>query len=360
MRSVGALLPLAAALVTTGAAAAAPAREAYQLRRVLTLPLVVHVAAPRSDPRKLYLVQQEGRIRVAVDGKLRRKPFLDLSNAVSTQNEQGLLSLAFHPRYAKNRLFYVNYTDRQWATRVVEYRANADGTAALAKTARRIFYLAQPGPEHNGGQLAFGPDGKLYTAMGDGQCCDDPKERSQNMSVHYGKVLQLDLSGRPPRIVGLGLRNPWRFSFDRANGDLYLADVGSDLREEVNYLPRAELGELFTYGWDAWEGSEVKEAKPTSSSGRLLFPIHAYPHGPECSITGGFVYRGAAVPEARGRYFFGDYCSGAVWSLSLEAGKAADVRREPFTVPQVSTFGEDARGELYAVSIRGGVYRLVG
>jgi len=321
----------------------------------------VHVAAPRSDPRKLYLVQQGGRIRVAVDGKLRRKPLLDLTGQVATRNEQGLLSVAFHPAFARNRLLYVNYTDRLGDTRVVEYRANADGTALVPRSARRVLFVDQPGEEHNGGQLALGPDGKLYIGMGDGACCDDPGNRAQNMASLLGNLLRMDpLRDKRPQVVGLGLRNPWRFSFDRATGDLFLADVGSDIREEVNYVPRAELGELFNYGWDAWEGSEVKEAKPTSSSGRLLFPIHAYPHGPECSITGGFVYRGAAVPEARGRYFFGDYCSGAVWSLSLEAGKAADVRREPFTVPQVSTFGEDARGELYAVSIRGAVYRLVG
>jgi glucose/arabinose dehydrogenase len=319
----------------------------------------VHVATPPGQPRKLYVVEQYGRIRLAVDGKLRAKPFLDIRRLVSTHNEQGLLSVAFHPAFAKNRRFYVDYTDLKGNTNVVEYRANKDGTAAIPTTARRVLFVAQPGPEHNGGQLVFGPDGKLYVSFGDGECCDDPKARAQDMATLLGKLVRLDPAGGAPQIVALGLRNPWRVSFDRATGDLYVADVGAGRWEEVDYLARGEVGELVNFGWDVYEGLEVKEDKPRNPQGRLVWPVHVYGHEPQCSITGGFVYRGAAVPELRGRYFFGDYCSGEVWSLRVEDGKAADVRREPFTVPALSSFGEDARGELYAASVRGRVYKLV-
>jgi glucose/arabinose dehydrogenase len=356
-------LVLAALMLSSPAAAPAPARRlrtAYSLSPVLNVPLAVHIAAPRSDPHKLYVVQQDGYIRVAVDGRLRAKPFLDVSGLVSSKTEQGLLSIAFHPAFAKNRRFYVDYTDTHGDTRVVELRANRDGTVALPGSARRLLFVAQPGSEHNGGQLAFGPDGKLYVGMGDGGCCDDPMDRAQNMGSLLGKLLRLD-PGRPgaPTIAGLGLRNPWRFSFDRATGDLYIGDVGAGLWEEVDYVPRAQLGTLANYGWDVWEGPAVKEAKPRNPQGRLVGPLQAYPHDPECSITGGFVYRGSAVPEARGRYFYGDYCSGAVWSLRVADGVATDVRREPFDVPKLSTFGEDARGELYAASISGRIFKLV-
>jgi glucose/arabinose dehydrogenase len=270
--------------------------------------------------------------------------------------------MVFHPRYASNRRFYVDYIARDGHTRVVEYRANRAGTQALPRTAHIVLAVAQPGVEHKGGQLAFGPDGRLWVSLGDGQCCDDPANRAQDMNQLLGKLLRLDVaSARPrPEIVALGLRNPWRFSFDRATGDLYLADVGAGLFEEIDYLPRAELGPLVNFGWDAFEGNAVKEDKPPSDAGRLVFPIHAYGHdGGACSITGGFVYRGSAIPEARGRYFFGDYCSNAVWSLRVVDGVATEVRREPFTVFELSTFGQDARGELYAASHRGAIFRLV-
>ena len=182
------------------------------------------------------------------------------------------------------------------------------------------------------------------------------------MSQLFGKLLRLDVSSRRPvaEIAGLGLRNPWRFSFDRASGDLYLADVGAGLWEEIDYIPSAQLGELVNYGWDVYEGNVFKEEKPPSPEGRLTFPVYAYGHeGERCSITGGFVYRGATVPAARGRYFFGDYCSGDVWSLRVENGVTGDVRREAVTIPRLSSFGEDARGELYATALSGAIYKLV-
>lgn len=324
---------------------------------------VVHVAAaPGAPANRLYVVEQSGRIRVFVGGKPRAKPFLDLTGQVLARDEEGLLSIAFHPGFARNRRVFVYAIDLAGNTRVNEYRATTDGLAVVPKSARRIFQLVQPGPRHNGGQLAFGPDGRLWLGLGDGECCDDPENRSQDMGQLFGKLLRFDVS-RPspkPEIVALGLRNPWRLSFDRATGDLYIGDVGAGLWEEIDFIPRARLGELVNFGWDAWEGSSVKEAKDPNPAGRLVFPVHAYDHSDEnCSVTGGFVYRGAMVPEARGRYFFGDYCSGSVWSLRMVDGRATDVRREAGRIPGLATFGVDARGELYAGSADDGrIYRL--
>jgi glucose/arabinose dehydrogenase len=356
----------AAAVLSVGAApvsGSSPERTeaAAAFRQLFRANQVTHLSAPRSAPGKLYVVQQNGRIRLAVNGKLQPKPFLDISRLVSAGGEQGLLSIAFHPSYARNRLFYVHYSGIPNITRVAEYRANRAGTAALLQTRRMIFSLPQPGAEHKGGELAFGPDGKLYLGLGDGECCDDPENRSQNSGLLFGKLLRFDVAARPatPEVLALGLRNPWRISFDRATGDLYIGDVGAGLFEEVDFIPRAEIGELVNFGWDVWEGRATKEDKPRNPQGRLVFPIHAYGHGPECSITGGYVYRGSAVPAARGRYFFGDYCSGAIWSLRVENGAATDVRREPGRIRGLTTFGQDARGELYAGAQSGRVYRLV-
>jgi glucose/arabinose dehydrogenase len=364
---VKALLAVAGlALLAAGSAPAERSESTYSFRPLLrTSQVVTHLAAPRSEPGRLYVVQQNGRVRVAVGGKLQRKPFLDLGGRVNVGGEQGLLSIAFHPAYARNRLFYVHYSAIPRNTRIVEYRASRDGTAALPSTARLLFTLFQPGAHHKGGGMAFGPDGKLYFGLGDGECCDDPENRAQNMSEPFGKLWRLDVAQRPParEIVALGLRNPWRISFDRANGDLYIGDVGAGLFEEIDYQPRAELGELVNYGWDVWEGRAIKEDKPRNPQGRLAFPVHAYGHAgrPGCtgSITGGYVYRGSAVPAARGRYFFGDYCRGAIWSLRVENGAAVDVRRESGTLPGLTTFGEDARGELYAAARGGRVYKLM-
>jgi glucose/arabinose dehydrogenase len=362
---VGRLVALLLLAAVAGAAAPGHTASTYRFRPAFAeLAGLTHIASPRSTPRKLYLVQQFGIVRVAVDGKLLKKPFLDISRLTRPQVEMGLLSIAFHPNYARNHLFYVDYNGKDRNTRVVEYRANAAGAAVVPGSARLLLLVQQPpSDEHKAGQLAFGPDGMLYVGLGDGQCCDDPANRAQNMDLLLGKLLRLDVSARPPKpqIVALGLRNPWRFSFDRANGDLYIADVGAGLWEEIDFQPRAELGGLVNYGWDAWEGNAVKEAKDPNPAGKLTFPVYAYDHeANKCSITGGFVYRGSAIPSARGRYFFGDYCTGEVWSLRVEGGKASDVRREPVTIRGLSTFGEDARGELYAGSVdTGRVYKLV-
>lgn len=348
-------VPLALAC---GAGAGEQRRDALGLTRVVGgLSAPVHVAAPASEPGRLYVVEQAGRILVVERGRVVRT-FLDIRNSVSSGGERGLFSIAFHPSYAQNRRFYVNYTDRAGDTRVVEYRSN--GRTAVKSTRRQLLHIGQPYSNHNGGQLAFGPNARLYVGMGDGGSGGDPGNRAQNLGSRLGKmlVLNVDRRGAKPAIDALGLRNPWRFSFDRATGDLYIGDVGQGAWEEIDYLPRARLPRLQNYGWDVYEGRASYEAKPLSR-GDLVMPVHAYSRsGPHCSVTGGFVYRGSRVPAARGRYFFGDYCSGWVWSLEVRGGKARELRRAPFRVSALTSFGEDAAGELYLVSHGGTVYRL--
>jgi glucose/arabinose dehydrogenase len=312
----------------------------------------LYVAAPRSEPGVLYVVEQTGKIQRLARG--RRAVFLDVTSKITSGGERGLLSVAFDPGYAKNRLFYVDYTDRNGDTRVIRYRSN--GTRAISSSARQLLFVKQPYPNHNGGQLQFGPDGFLYVGMGDGGSGGDPGNRAQTLSSRLGKILRYR-AGRWENAV-YGVRNPWRFSFDRVTGDLFVADVGQNTWEEVDILPRG-FG-LTNLGWRVYEGNAVYTAgqQPTAG-GPLVAPVVVYHHGDDgCSITGGYVYRGSAVPAARGRYFYGDFCSGKIWSFVPSGGKPTDLRQEPFQVDQLSSFGEDARGELYATSLKGTVYKL--
>jgi glucose/arabinose dehydrogenase len=319
------------------------------------------VTSTPSEPGRLYVVEKAGRILIVENGALRPEPFLDIRNLVgSAGNEQGLLSVAFHPDYAQNHRFYVDYTDTNGDTRVVEYRS--DGARAQPGTARQLLFVDQPYENHNGGQVAFDDRGRLYVGMGDGGSAGDPENRAQNLKSRLGKLLRLDVDrpGAGWQIVAYGLRNPWRFSFDRATGDLWIGDVGQNAWEEIDYAPRGRSG-LVNYGWDVWEGRHRFESKQRNPAGRLVSPVAEYSHSQGCSVTGGFVYRGEAIPALRGRYIFGDYCSGTIWSLVLRDGRARGLRREPIRVASLSSFGEDTAGELYAVSDTDGtVFRLTG
>jgi glucose/arabinose dehydrogenase len=347
------------AALTTGVALAALGgsdRAALRLVRIAEVDQPVHVSAPRNEPNNVYIVERTGRIRVLVNGRLRARPFLDLSRSVSTGSEQGLLSVAFHPRYARNRLFYVYYTDLGEDTRIVEYRSR--GLARTPVRTRQIFFQADPYSNHNGGQLAFGLDGYLYAGTGDGGAGGDPENRAQNLRSLFGKLLRFNVSRRKPQpiIVGYGLRNPWRFSFDRQTGDLYIGDVGQNSWEELDFTPRRSAG-LENYGWRVYEGKERYTNETPNSAGHLVMPYVALPNPPNCSVIGGFVYRGSAVPSAKGRYFFSDNCAGRVRSVASRGGTS--VRVEPFRVDGSASFGEDARGELYLVSVTSGnVYKL--
>jgi glucose/arabinose dehydrogenase len=314
------------------------------------------LASTPGEPDRLYVVEQPGRIRVIENGRLLAQPFLDITSSVRSGGEQGLLSVAFHPDYAENRRFYVDYTDLDGNTRVAEFEAREGAQPARR---RELFFVEQPYANHNGGQLAFGPDARLYVGMGDGGSGGDPENRAQNLGERLGKLLSLDpdRAGSEWRIEAYGLRNPWRFSFDPDTGDLWIGDVGQGDWEEIDHAPRESPG-LENYGWDVFEGDHQYEDKEPNPRGRLVMPVTEYSHDHGCSVTGGFVYRGERIPAAQGRYFYGDFCSGTVWSLALRDGRAADVRRHRFRVDALSSFGLDAAGELYLVSLEGSVFRL--
>ena len=320
----------------------------------------VFVTAAPGESNRLYIVEQAGVIRILERGNLRAEPFLDLRSLVSSDGgERGLLGLAFDPGYATNHRFYVDYTDKRGDTNVVSLRAA--GGRTIVASLHRLLFVKQPYSNHNGGMLAFGPSSDsgraLYVGMGDGGSGGDPENRAQNPESQLGKLLRIDVRhGGTVTNAALGLRNPWRFSFDRANGDLYIGDVGQNAIEEIDYV-RAGTKGLLNFGWRVYEGSTTYQAG-TLGPGRLTGPIAQYSHDLGCSVTGGYVYRGRAVPAAAGRYFYGDFCSGRVWSLTARNGKVSRVRREPFTVANLSSFGQDAAGELYLVSLDGVVYRL--
>ncbi len=306
------------------------------------------------EPEVTYVVEQTGRVIRLRAG--RRTVFLDVRRQITYGGEQGLLGLAFHPSYARNRLFYVAYTSSGGRNTVARFRSN--GTKGVPSSRKILLAVPDPYANHNGGQLAFGPDGLLYTSIGDGGAGGDPGDRSQNMASQFGKLLALDVSKPAPSwtIAALGLRNPWRFSFDRATGDLYIADVGQGSVEEVDFAPRRSPG-LENYGWNLYEGSQ-RYASGESGPGKLVFPVFEYGHDQGCSVTGGYVYRGSARSTERGRYVFGDYCSGTIWSFRVVAGAAVDIREEPFKIDSVSSFGENAAGELFAVSLDGTIFRI--
>jgi glucose/arabinose dehydrogenase len=361
VRALAVPVLIAAVLATT--AGAAPKRPAALHLELVAdgLASPTYVASAPGEPNNLYVVEQPGTIRVLAGGHLRATPFLDLRSRVRSGGERGLLSVAFDPGYRRNRLFYVDYTDRNGDTRVVRFRARS-GRAVLS-SAKQLLFVRQPYPNHNGGQLQLGPDRQLYVGMGDGGSAGDPENRAQNLSSRLGKLLRTSVTARRPawRAAAYGLRNPWRFSFDRATGDLYVGDVGQNEWEEVDYRTRAQLERRWNFGWARYEGNHSFKSGPFSGASPYVAPVAEYQHtGGSCSITGGYVYRGQAIPSYRGRYLYGDYCSGVVWSLRISSGRAVDVRQEPISVPQLSSFGQDGAGELYAVSQTGRVFKLAG
>jgi len=364
MRSLGVLVAVVA-VALPGAASGHDESAAQQQLRFRSfasrLDSPVFVGSTPSEPGKLYVVEQPGLILVLVNGKLRTQPFLDIRRLVRSGGEQGLLSIALHPKYAKNHRFFVYFNDKSGDVRVFEFRSN--GTVGLPGTAKSLLRVGhREFSNHDGGQLQFGPDGRLYAGTGDGGSGGDPHNHAQNLSSRLGKLLRLNVDKRGARwqIIGYGLRNPWRFSWDRVTRDLYIGDVGQGEWEEVDVRTPVQQRGLNNYGWRVWEGrSRYTSGQRVNQRGKLVSPIVVYSHNTGgCSITGGYVYRGSAVPAARGRYFYGDYCTGTIWSLRAVRGKLRGVRKEPFKVPSLSSFGQDAAGELYATSLDGTVYRL--
>ncbi len=319
---------------------------------------------------RLLVLEQPGRVRVISGGQLLPDAFLDLTARVgSSGNEQGLLGIALHPQFASNGFFYLDYTDLNGDTVVARFYAPPGALQADAASERALLNTDQPFANHNGGSLAFGPDGYLYIGMGDGGSGGDPQGNGQKLSTLLGKILRIDVdSGEPyaippdnpfangesgrAEIWAYGLRNPWRFSFDRATGDLYIADVGQNAWEEVDYLPAGAPGGA-NFGWNIREGANPFRGEAPAGV-QLIEPVAQYPHPEGCSVTGGFVYRGAALPALNGIYLYGDYCNGRIWGL-LRAPDGGWQNRLLFeTGTNLSSFGQDASGELYLLDQRSG------
>jgi glucose/arabinose dehydrogenase len=343
----------------------------------LTAPL--YLTSPSGDTERLFIVEQGGTIRIVQNGTLLPAPFLDITANISSGGERGLLGLAFDPDYTTNGRFFVHYTDVAGNTRVSMWlRSSADPNLADPASEQLVLAAEQPFPNHNGGQLSFGPDGYLYLGLGDGGSGGDPQGRGQDLTDLLGSILRLDVhtatpytippdnpfAGRTdasPEIWSYGLRNPWRFSFDRANGDLYIGDVGQSAWEEIDVSPASEnAGKGINFGWNVMEGKHCYSASSCNQAG-LALPVLEYDHGEGCSITGGYVYRGAAIPEIQGHYFYGDYCGGWVRSIRIDGGAITQSYQWPALAPggSITSFGEDAAGELYVVSAGGQVFRIV-
>jgi glucose/arabinose dehydrogenase len=331
---------------------------------------------------RLFIIEQAGKVRVvSADGALDPKPFVDLTGRIISGGERGLLGLVFHPSFATNRRLFVDYTRAgDGATVVSELRASADGSRADPASERILLVVPQPFANHNGGQIAFGPDGYLYIGLGDGGSEGDPNGMGQNRNVLLGKILRIDVdaphaagkayaippdnpyapvgaapgAGRP-EIWAYGLRNPWRFSFDRLTGDLYIGDVGQNAWEEIDRQPLDPPGGA-NYGWNLREAEHCYRTCDTTG---LVAPIAEYSHALGCAVTGGYVYRGTAEASLQGVYIFGDYCSGRLFTLHSEDGSFT-TRTVAETALNISSFGEDDAGELFLVDLGGGgLYRVL-
>jgi glucose/arabinose dehydrogenase len=334
----------------------------------------VFVTQPNDGQGRLFIVEQTGRIRVISKGVLQTAPFLDLRAKVSTGGERGLLGLAFHPDYRTNGKFYVNYTDRNGNTVVEQYVRSATNARRASTTPKLVLRIGQPFANHNGGMLAFGPDRLLYIGMGDGGSGGDPGNRAQNLDSLLGKLLRINVDTRAPYAIpssnpyvgkagndliwSSGLRNPWRFSFDRATGDLWIGDVGQGRIEEIDRSLAPTAGRGLNYGWRVLEGNQCFNPSSGCSTAGMTMPLATYNHSQGCSVTGGYVYRGTTYPDLRGVYLFGDYCSGIVWGLDAAGPNTQTPVKLYATGTNISSFGEDQAGNLYLVDRNGSVWRV--
>ena len=348
---------------STAAAAAAKAPPAVALQRIGTFDQPVYVTSAPGDTSRLFVVEKTGRIRIVKAGSTLATPFLDVSGLVSNGGEQGLLSMAFDPRFAANRRFYVNYTNVNGDTRVVRYLASsADPDVAAPASARVLLRVDQPYSNHNGGQLQFSPGGLLFVGMGDGGSGGDPQRHAQDPRSRLGKLLRLNVNTSPVgvSVYAKGLRNPWRFSFDRRTGALWIGDVGQNAWEEIDYL-RAGRPAGANLGWNGYEGTHVYNAQVAArlNKASLTWPVSQYGRSLGYSVTGGYVYRGAAIPALRGFYLFADFGSGRVWAKPGPGGTRRALSGADRQITQISSFGQDASGELYVVSLAGSVSKIV-
>lgn len=343
----------------------------------LTQPIAVVDAG--DDSGRLFVVEKGGTIRIVQDGEVLGTPFLDITDRVGSDGyEQGLLGLAFAPNYADSGLFYVNYTDAQGNTMVSRFAVTDDPNVADPASEQALLRQAQPYPNHNGGHIAFGPDNYLYIGLGDGGSGGDPQGNAQRLDTWLGKILRIEVDpqyvpegqsyaipddnpfideeGALPEIWAYGLRNPWRFSFDRETGDLWIADVGQDQIEEIDIAPAGEGG--LNFGWNVTEGTQCYLEDGCDTAGYTL-PVMEYTHDFGCSVTGGFVYRGEHMPDLQGAYLFADYCTGLVWRGTSVDGETWIMSDPVDTGFAISAFGEDANGNLYITDLNGGGVYLV-
>lgn len=333
-------------------------------------PVAITAMSDKNDKR-LFVVEQDGTIRtVKADKTLDSTPFLDIKSKVLSQGEMGLLGLAFHPKVAENNFFYVNYIDKSMNTIVARYTISPTTGVADPKSEKVILKIKQPYSNHDGGALVFGPDGYLYVGMGDGGSAGDPENRAQNMNDLLGKMLRINVDagdpysvpadnpfvsgGGKPEIWSSGLRNPWRFSFDRKTGDMYMADVGQGLYEEIDFqLGTSKGGE--NYGWRCYEGTHEFKTDGCQDASKYVKPILEYDHSEgRCSVTGGYVYRGGNYPALDGKYFYGDFCGGQLYYAEQKSGEWSVVKAAS-TSYQITTFGEDSAGELYLADYATGI-----
>jgi glucose/arabinose dehydrogenase len=353
-----------------------PDANAYTWQEIITgLVAPVGIVDPADGTERLFIIEQAGRILIWQQGSLLSRPFLDITDRVGTNgSERGLLGLAFHPQYAENGHLYVNYTDLQGNTVIARFNVSPDDPdLALPASELQLLRVNQPYANHNGGAVVFGPDGDLYLGLGDGGSAGDPEGNAQSLSTLLGKILRLDVDrGEPyvipeenpysagdglPEIWAYGLRNPWRITFDRLTGDLYIADVGQNRWEEINFLAAGSPGGS-NFGWDYFEGSHPYDGSPPSQL-NLIPPVAEYSHDLGCSVTGGVVYRGEALPEWQGVYLYGDYCSGNVWGLLRDAQDRWMNALLFGGLGRVSSFGQDQTGEVYLVDHAGRILLLV-
>ena len=370
--AIGAILLVlaAAAVYVATTVRAAPVEVVLQpVVTGLSDPLYVTHAGDRSG--RLFVVEQAGVIRIIKDGRVLARPYLDIRNRVVSGGEMGLLSVAFHPQYERNGRFFVNYTANRGGlkTIIAEYRVSSNPDVADPDE-RVLMEIAQPYSNHNGGLNKFGPDGMLYIGMGDGGSARDPHNNGQRLDTLLGKLLRIDVDGGSPyrippdnpfvnragardEIWAYGLRNPWRFSFDRATGRLFVGDVGQNAWEEIDLVEKGG-----NYGWRIMEGAHCHIPQTGCDTSGLAEPIAEYRTSLGCAVTGGYVYRGTRIRDLTGQYVLGDYCGGQIWTLTERAGRWT-MSLLLNTQHRISSFGEDESGELYVVDHAGGVYRLV-
>jgi glucose/arabinose dehydrogenase len=340
------------------------------------------VTSARDGSGRLFVIEQTGAVRIVEDGSLRSAPFVDISRSVSHGGEQGLLGLAFHPSYRTNGNLYLSYTDAQGTSVIREYRvSSSDPNRVDGASGRTLLRVKQPYANHNGGHIAFGPDGYLYIGLGDGGSGGDPGNRAQDRNTLLGKLLRIDVNRRSgslaygipltnpyvgrsglDQIWASGLRNPWGFSFDRTTGDLWIGDVGQAAWEEVNRALASggrNAGRALNFGWRAMEGGHCFQPSSGCSRTGKTLPLTEYAHtGGRCSITGGYVYRGKAYPDLVGAYVFGDYCSGELWYVDRGAARGVSPTLAAQVSGLITGFGENEAGELYLTDAGGTLYRI--